>query len=299
MKCLSLLFVAISFISISVFASTKQIAFKQTQNSLKTLEESFNGKIGVYAIDTNSYQIVAYRADERFPVQSTMKLLAVAALLKQSQDNENLLKEKIHYNKKNLISWHPITGKYINSGMTLESLAEAAISYSDNPAINIIMQRLGGPTIVTNFAHSIGSQSFNVTHYDGNLNSNPENIEDTATPKDMANSVQKITLGHVLNQAQREKLITWMRNNKTSYRRIRAATPIGWTVADKTGSGDYGIANDIGILWSPLCKPIVLAIYTIQNKPDAKSREDIVASTASIILNEFEKNDSCFKALSE
>lgn len=88
------------------------------------------------------------------------------------------------------------------------------------------MQKLGGPKVVTNFAHSIGNQSFNVMHYDGNLNSNPKNIEDTATPKDMAISVQKITLGNILTQTQREKLITWMRNNTTSYRRIRAAAPI-------------------------------------------------------------------------
>jgi beta-lactamase class A len=34
-------------------------------------------------------------------------------------------------------------------------------------------------------------------------------------------------------------------------------------LADKTGSGDYGINNDIGIMWSPVCKPIVVAIYTV------------------------------------
>ncbi|MCW5590451.1 MAG: serine hydrolase [Legionellales bacterium] len=84
-----------------------------------------------------------------------------------------------------------------------------------------------------------------------------------------------------------------MRNNTTSYRRIRQATPLGWNVADKTGSGDYGIANDIGILWSPVCKPIVLAIYTARNTADAKHRDDIVTSTTDIVLSEFAKTDQC------
>ena len=88
-----------------------------------------------------------------------------------------------------------------------------------------------------------------------------------------------------------------MTNNTVGYQRIRAGVPIGWTVADKTGSGSYGVANDIGILWSPLCKPIVLAIYTVQNKQDAQRRDDIVASTTSIVLNEFAKSDPCCKAL--
>lgn len=67
---------------------------------------------------------------------------------------------------------------------------------------------------------------------------------------------------------------------------------IGWIVADKTGTGDYGVANDIGILWSPLCKPIIVAIYTAQNQEHAKVRDDIVASTTNIILDEFAKQDT-------
>lgn len=270
---------------------------KHLKEKLEALENSFNGKIGVYAINTGNNEVIAYRADKRFPVQSTMKLISVAALLKQSDNDPNLLQQKIHYTKNDLISWHPITGKYVNKGMTLEELAVAAISYSDNTAVNLIIKQLGGPEAVTAFAHSIGNETFNVEHYDGNLNSNPSNIQDTSTPKNMAISVDKLILGNVLTEAQKAQLVTWMQNNTTGYRRIRAGVPIGWTVADKTGSGDYGIANDIGILWSPLCKPIVLAIYTIQNNQNAKNREDIVAATTSIILSEFAKQDSCFQAL--
>lgn len=231
--------------------------------------------------------------------QSTMKLITVTALFKQSDSDKNLLQRKIHYTPKDLISWHPITGKYINTGMTLEALAAAAMTYSDNTAANLIIKELGGPSAVTNFANSIGNKTFNVEHYEGDLNSNPNNPEDTSTPKDMAISVEKLTLGNILTQTQKTELITWMQNNTVGYKRIRAGVPIGWTVADKTGSGDYGIANDIGILWSPLCKPIVLGIYTAQNNQNAQRREDIVASTTSIILNDFSKQDPCFHALNE
>lgn len=110
-------------------------------------------------------------------------------------------------------------------------------------------------------------------------------------------SLQKLTLGNVLTQSQRTQLVEWMRNDTVGYKRIRAGVPIGWIVADKTGSGDYGIANDIGIVWSPTCKPIVLAIYTARNKQKAKSRDDIVASTTTIILDKFATNNPCFKAL--
>lgn len=295
-----LLILVIIFWSIFAHAGTKNPELMPIQEKIAKLEKSFDGKIGVYAIDTSNNQIVSYRTDERFPVQSTMKLIGVAALLKKSEHDKNLLQEKIYYTQDDLIPWHPITGKYVNGGMTFEALAEAAMSYSDNCAINLIEKKLGGPKSVTDFAHYIGDEKFNVEHYDGNLNANPKNIQDTSTPKNMAINVQKLLLGNILTQTQQRKLMTWMINNTTGYKRIRAGVPIGWVVAEKTGGGlggHYGIANDIGILWSPLCKPIVLSIYTVRNKQDAKSQDDIVASTTKIVLDEFEKNNECFKEL--
>lgn len=288
MKYLFLLITAIFFINSSVLADTQK---------LEQLENNFHGKIGVYAINTNNNQVIAHRADERFPVQSTIKLMVVSALLQQSDKRSNLLQQKIHYTKNDLIFWHPVTGMHVASGMTLAALSEAAMSYSDNTAANLIIKKLGGPKTITNFARSIGNNTLNLEHYEGSLNSNPKIQDDTATPKDMAISLQKLTLGNILSQSQKTQLITWMRNNTTGYKRIRSGVPIGWAVADKTGSGDYGIANDIGIMWSPTCKPIVLAIYTVQNNQDAKRRDDIVAAATNIVFEEFAKNSPCFKAL--
>lgn len=287
----------IFFFSFSTLINAEATQSINVQEKLDSLEKDFNGKIGVYAINTDNNQIIAHRADERFPFQSTLKFIGVSALLKQSEKNKNLLNENIHYTKNDLLVWHPITGKYVSTSMTLAGLSEAAISYSDNPAINLIIKKLGGPESITQFAHSIGNQTFNVEHYDGDLNSNPNVKTDTVTPKDMAVSLEKIALGNVLTPAHRKQLVTWMTNNTTGYKRIRSGVPIGWTVADKTGSGDYGIANDIAVLWSPLCKPIILVVYTNQSDQHAKGRDDIVASTTKIVMDEFAKNDRCFKEL--
>lgn len=289
----------ISLFTITAFADAQPTQSISVQKKIETLEKSFDGKIGIYAINTNNNQIIAYRANEDFPLQSTMKLIGVSALLKQSDNDKNMLKEKINYTKDDLVYWHPVTGKYITSGMTLEALSEAAISFSDNTAMNLIIKKLGGPKSVSEFAHSIGNKSFNVDHNEDQLNSNAKDMHETytSTPKDMAMSLQKLTLGNILAPTQRTQLVTWMVNNTTGYKRIRAGVPIGWIVADKTG-GCCRIANDIGIIWSPISKPIVLAIYTIQNNQDAKSRDEVVAATTSIILDEFAKTDSFFKELS-
>ena len=174
MKYRLLLTIVISLISIPAFANIRPIETYPVQEQFVELEKSFDGKIGVYALDTNNNQTIAYRADERFPVQSTSKLMAVAALLKQSEKDKKLLQEKIVYTQKDLVSWHPVTGKYVTSSMTLEELSEAAMSYSDNVAMNLITKKLGGPKSVTDFASSMGNKTFNIEHYEGELNSNPK-----------------------------------------------------------------------------------------------------------------------------
>lgn len=61
--------------------------------------------------------------------------------------------------------------------------------------------------------------------------------------------------------------------------------PSDWQVGDKTGTGDYGTANDIGLLWPPRRSPVVVAIYTTQAAKDAKARNDVIASAARIVVD--------------
>ena len=51
---------------------------------LNAIENSLDGRLGLFALDTASGQRLAYRADERFPMCSTFKLLLVSAILKMS-----------------------------------------------------------------------------------------------------------------------------------------------------------------------------------------------------------------------
>ena len=58
-----------------------------------------------------------------------------------------------------------------------------------------------------------------------------------------------------------------MRANQTSS--MRAGLPEGWTTADKTGNGDYGSTNDVGIAYGPDGQRVLLAIMTrAQRRPE-------------------------------
>jgi len=201
-------------------------------------------------------------------------------------DND-FLQQKITYKKQYLVFWSPITERHLTDGMTIAELCAATIMFSDNTAINLLMKNLGGPAAVTAFARSIGDHTFNLSNWEPKLNSISSDFRDSSTPAAMGKSLRQLTLGKILAPSQRKQLLTWMKNNTTGNARIRAGVPKGWIVADKTGSGDYGIMNDIGIIWPPKHAPIVVVIYFSQNKKNAIHREDVVASATRILIQEF------------
>lgn len=279
---------------------TQSISFASaTANNtdFQDIEHALNVKLGIFALDTNNHEIIAYRTNERFPFQSTFKLMGVSALLYQD-DRTPLLNKKILITPQMMVPWHPITGKYLNQRLTLNKLAKSAISYSDNPAINQIIHALGGIKSINQFAHQIGNKTFVLTHLENELNSNPDKNADTVTPKDMAYSVKALLLGHILSQHNHQRLMAWMKNNTTGQHRIRAGVPKGWLVADKTGSGRYGVANDIGITWSATCKPIVLSIYSVSSHPAAKPNSAAIRLATRVIFKKLAQANSCLKNIS-
>lgn len=277
-----------------IFTSTYVFA----NNTFNTLEQSVHGRLGVSAIDTNNHAVINYRATERFPMTSTFKFILVSAILKRSMSNPQLLHQRIIYTKQelNAAGYAPITQNHIKSGMTIAELCKAAITHSDNAAANLLIKQLGEPKAVTTFARSIDDTQFRLDRIEPTLNTAiTGDLRDTNTPQAMATDLQKLTLGNVLALPQRHLLETWLKENTTGHEQMRAAIPKDWVVGDKTGHGDYGTTNDIGIIWPPHCSPIIVAIYFTQNKENAPNRNDVIANATKIVLKQLAHSDRCIR----
>lgn len=267
------------------------------QAQLARLEASTGGRLGIAAINLGNNQRIQYHANEYFPMGCTSKVIGVAAILKKSMTDNQLLQETIKYKKSDLSNWNPITEKHLSEGMTIAELCKAAISYSDNTAMNLLTKELGGPAGLNAFARSINDKDFKLDHWwpDEALAS-PASGEDRTTPAAMEESLRKLIFGDVLATPQREMLISWLKSNVTGDARIRAGVPKNWTVGDKTGSGfNYGITNDIAVLWPPKCNPIVVTMYYSNKDKKAAKRDDLIASATRIVIDTYTQSDKCLK----
>ena len=255
------------------------------EQRLKEVEARTGGRLGVAALDTGSGRQIRHRAEERFPMCSTFKFLAAAAVLHRVDQGKDNLTRFIPYTKADLLEYAPVTRAHVNEGgMTLGALCAAALQLSDNTAGNLLLKTIGGPEGLTRYARSLGDKDSRLDRIEPDLNSAlPGDERDTTTPAAMLGDLRVLLVGDELSPASREQLNRWLSGNTTGAEMIRAGVPKGWQVGDKTGRGANGATNDIAILRPPGRAPILLAVYSLGSTASANARLGAIAEAARIV----------------
>lgn len=255
--------------------------------TLADIEQSIGGRIGVAAIDTKTGRRIEYKSGERFLMCSTFKLALVGHILKRVDTGEEKLDRLIAFSAKDLLQYAPVTSKRVSEkAMSIKDLSVAVLQYSDNTAANLLLHSQGGPLGLTKFLRSIGDKTTRLDRSEPELNT-PKNDFDTTTPMVMAETVQKLVLGDILSSTSRNLFKEWLFSNAVSDARFRAGVPEGWKVADRGGSGDDGVTNDIGVLYSPKGNPIILTAYTSGSNKPRREIEAALAEVARLVTAQF------------
>ncbi|MFV2195307.1 class A beta-lactamase [Nocardiopsis sp. LOL_012] len=244
------------------------------------LEEDFDARLGVYALDTATGRTVEYRPDDRFAHCSTFKVLAFGAVLERTPAAE--LDRVVTFDRSDLVFHSPVAQEHVSTGMTLRELGDAALRHSDNTASNLLLEELGGPEALNGVLRAIGDETTSVDRFAPEMaQALPGDTRDTSTPRAMATSLHAFALGDVLSEEGRTVLVDMMRANTTGDGLIRAGVPDGWEVGDKSGACGYGTRHDIGLVWPPGGGPVVLAVMSGRDQAGAAYDDALVAQAAA------------------
>jgi beta-lactamase class A len=268
-------------------STEERLALAETR--LADIEAREGGRLGVFVRDTGSGATSAHRADERFPMCSTFKLLTAAAALRRVDEGAERLDRKIAYGPSDLLEYAPIAKAHVaEGGMTLADLCAAAIDWSDNTAGNLVLQSIGGPAGFTQFARSLGD---NVTRLDRNeptLNESlPGDPRDTTSARAMAADMQNVLVGDALSQSSRRQLEAWLITDKVGDKRLRAGLPTNWRIGDKTGTGDRGSTNAVAIIWAPGRAPLIATVYYTGSSASVDARNAVHKEIGALIAETF------------
>lgn len=139
---------------------------------------------------------------------------------------------------------------------------------------------------MTAYLRGLGDTASRMDRYEPGLNRNrPKDPRDTTTPRAIPADHHKLVLGDALTAGKRALLVGWLERSTTGAERIRAGLPKGWKVADKTGTGDYGRANDVAIVWPPHTAPLVVAIMSDRSGYHTPPKEALIAEATKKVVS--------------
>jgi len=259
---------------------------KKLARNFAELEKERGGRLGVAIVDMQSGKSAAHRGDERFPMCSTFKTLAVAALLARVDAGKEQLDRRVRFEARDLVVNSPVSQKHVGGdGMSLAEVCEAAITVSDNTAGNLLLANLGGPEGLTAYVRSLGDTVTRLDRNEPDLNEALSgDARDTTSPSAMLSDLRALVSGNALTPASKERLVGWLIGNKTGDARLRAGFPRDWRVGDKTGSGDKGTTNDVAVAWpSANRSPLFVSVYLTGSSPEADHRNATLAAVARVV----------------
>ena len=254
------------------------------------IEARCGGRLGVGVLDAETGRTAGHRGHERFPMCSAHKALSAAAVLARVDRGEDRLDRRVRFGAEEVLPYSPGTKAHAGGdGMALAEVCEAAVALSDNTAANLMLGAVGGPAGLTAFLRGIGDEATRLDRTEPALNEAlPGDPRDTTSPLAMAADLDRLVLGEALSPASRGQLAAWLVACKTGDARRRTGVPPGWRVGDKTGTGERGTANDVGVLWPPGRSPVVVTVFITGStaRPDAQSAAIADVARAVVLVLE-------------
>ena len=270
--------------SAAAFTATRARAAEAVPQAIRTFEAESGGRFGLYAENTQDSRRIAWRADDRFVMCSSFKASLAALILRRVDCKKDDLADHIALGPNDIQDWYaPVARANLDKGsMTVADMCAAAVEHSDNTCASLLLKRVGGPAAVTAFWRSLGDDVSRLDDPEPILNRTPPGgVRDTTTPRAMATTFGKLTLGGVLSPASRRILNGWLIANTTGNDRLRAGLPGAWVKGDKTGNNGGDAAIDLAVAWAPHA-PIIIAAFTRGGSPTVTQFKEVFRAVGEL-----------------
>ncbi|MEQ1765683.1 MAG: class A beta-lactamase [Pyrinomonadaceae bacterium] len=285
---------------------TTEVVFPEDENLQSKIAEigtESKGKLGVFALLMEEDRAVSLNGNERFAMQSVVKLPVAMLVMQQVTEGKFTLDQKVKFTTEDLANPNqrsPLRDKNPKGGeTTIDELIRLAIVESDGTACDVLTRIAGGPTAVQSFIASLGISGMEMKRTHKEFGKEWElQYENWATPEAAVELLATLwsQKGNVPNGAEQKELwlLKHMYDTPTGPNRLKGLLPPGTPVAHKTGTGGTrdGITsatNDVGIITLPNGKHVAIAVFVGDSSADEKTREAVIAKVAKAVWDTWAK----------
>jgi beta-lactamase class A len=265
MRLLSILVWLVALVGQPAYAASAP-ALQSLEQQLAYLTASKPGDHGIAALDLRTGEMVGVRADERFPMASTVKIAIAANYLAQVEHGRRSLDDLI-------------------AGRTAAQLMAAMILHSNNQATDLLLRDLGGPKRVQAWLDQRNVVGVRIDRTIAGLLSSKRDlydVRDSSTPRAMVALLRRIDNAELLQPSSRDYLLGLMARCQTGKNRIRGLLPAGTPVEHKTGTLS-GLTSDVGFMTLPDGRRLAVAFF----ERNGSDRPTTIAQAARKIYDGF------------
>lgn len=237
------------------------------------IEATSKGALGAAIITPKSSHFS--RKNERFSLQSVMKLIVAMAALEQVDKSKWKLDQKFVFHRSDLsVSHQPLAdrlGKRRSMTVSLSDCIETTVTQSCSAAGDFLIRKMGGTSVVNAFLKKHKIDGMSVDRQERDLQTNVVGLtwqskftdanlleaairrltdsqkdaaykryqkdpRDTTTPEAMGLLLRKLVTGKLLSPTSTRYLMGVMERTETGPDRLRAGIPKGWKLGNKTGT---------------------------------------------------------------
>ena len=265
--------------------SSAQTLLDTLAGTVAQIEARLGARVGVSLVDTASEMSWFHREDERFLMNSAVKVPICGAVLARVDAGGLSLTDTLPVRRDAILSYAPITEQQVGAEMTLGDLCLAALDMSDNTAANMLLDHIGGPQAVTAFFRAIGDETSRLDRPEPELNAFvPGDPRDTTTPAAMSETLRRLLLGDALSPGGRAQLADWMSVGGVTGNLLRADAPDGWLVLDKSGSGSH-TRNIIAVIIPEGGAPWIVTIFISDVDADFETRNAALQQVGRAVMS--------------
>jgi beta-lactamase class A len=297
------------------------------EQELARIAATIQATVGLCALHLASGVQIGLRAEQSFPLASTIKVAIVLAVLRQVEQGGLDLAQLVPVEERDI---SPGSGllkdNFVRPGviLSLQNLIKLALRNSDNTASDILLRLAGGVEAVNDELHSLGISQitlhrpfkqlladlygvrlspdapWSLAAYRQALNALSARAQHTAmdrflqdhrdcgSPQGLITLLAALQRGQALNRQHSEWMQQMLRTSLGSANRIKALLPPGVTVAHKGGTLADCVVNDIGLIDLPGGGGVVaLAVLVQGSKLALAPTERLIAHLARSVYDYF------------
>lgn len=275
----------------------------ELQKQIVEIAKETSGKVGVFAMLLEEDRSISFNGNERFAMQSVVKLPVAMAVLTLVSEGKLKLEDKIKFTPDDLANpgqRSPLRDKNPKGGeATLDELIRLAISESDGSACDILTRVAGGASAVQSYTRELAISDIAIKWTHREFGKKWElQYENFATPEaatQMLETLWRTAENKVVHGSSAgftsehaKLLLKYMTESNNPAGRIKGLLPKDAVVAHKTGTGgtQNGVTsatNDIGIIALPNQRHVAIAVFVGDSSADQGTREAVIAKITKAV----------------